>query len=80
VAERGIRVVGVAPGDIATHRDHDSRRARAGEEFARFARVNPLGRRGAPDDVARAVRFLVSPAAAYITGTTLVVDGGRSSY
>ena len=36
----------------------------------------PLGRLGRPDDIAHAVRFLASPAAAYITGATLHVNGG----
>ena len=36
----------------------------------------PLGRMGKPEDVARAVVFLASPAANYITGTNLVIDGG----
>jgi 3-oxoacyl-[acyl-carrier protein] reductase len=36
----------------------------------------PLGRFGEPDDIAAAVAFLASPAAAYITGQTLTVDGG----
>jgi NAD(P)-dependent dehydrogenase (short-subunit alcohol dehydrogenase family) len=36
----------------------------------------PLGRFGAPEDVARAVVFLSSPAASYITGTNVVIDGG----
>ena len=38
----------------------------------------PLGRVGAPEDVAQAVSFLVSPAAAYITGEVLRVDGGMA--
>jgi NAD(P)-dependent dehydrogenase (short-subunit alcohol dehydrogenase family) len=36
----------------------------------------PLGRFGSPEDVARAVAFLASPAASYITGTNIIVDGG----
>ena len=36
----------------------------------------PLGRMGEPDDVARLALFLASPAAAYMTGSTVVVDGG----
>ena len=36
----------------------------------------PLGRFGAPEDVARSMVFLSSPAASYITGTNLVIDGG----
>ena len=36
----------------------------------------PLGRFGAPEDVAKAVAFLASPAASYITGTNLIIDGG----
>jgi NAD(P)-dependent dehydrogenase (short-subunit alcohol dehydrogenase family) len=38
----------------------------------------PLGRIGDPDDIARAVEFLVGPGGEYVTGQTLVVDGGLS--
>jgi NAD(P)-dependent dehydrogenase (short-subunit alcohol dehydrogenase family) len=41
-----------------------------------FARMTPLGRVGMPEDVAKAVLFLVSEDASYITGQTLGVDGG----
>lgn len=72
LAPRRIRVNGVAPGVIMTDM---SRRIRevAGEEVS--ARI-PLGRFGEPEDVARAVRFLASPEAGYITGEVLHVTGG----
>ena len=62
----------VAPGFIETDMT-----AQLPEEArdALFERI-PLGRFGAPDDVAGAVRFLVGPAAGYITGQCLAVDGG----
>jgi NAD(P)-dependent dehydrogenase (short-subunit alcohol dehydrogenase family) len=37
---------------------------------------NPMGRMASPDDIARAVAFIASPAAAFITGANLVIDGG----
>jgi NAD(P)-dependent dehydrogenase (short-subunit alcohol dehydrogenase family) len=73
-AADGIRVNAVAPGWIetpmSTRAQQDDARRRAID-----ARI-PLGRWGRADDVARAVRFLVSDDAAYITGTVLNVDGG----
>lgn len=41
-----------------------------------LARHHPLGRLGEPEDIARAAAFLCSDAASWITGTTLIVDGG----
>lgn len=72
LASRGITVNMVAPGFIAT--DMTS----VLPEKARDAMVGeiPLGRMGAPEDVAGAVLFLVSDGAAYITGQALNVDGG----
>jgi len=71
---RGIRVNAVAPGYIETALTE------ALPESAREAILaqTPLGRLGEPADVARVVRFLVSDAAAFVTGQTLVVDGGFS--
>jgi 3-oxoacyl-[acyl-carrier protein] reductase len=69
---RGIRVNAIAPGYIATELTD------ALPEAAREAILGqtPLGRLGDPADVARAVRFLVSDAAAFVTGDVLAVDGG----
>jgi len=72
VGSRGITVNVVAPGFIVTDMTD------ALNEQARQALLDqvPLGRLGSPDDVAHAVAFLVSPAAGYITGETLHVNGG----
>lgn len=66
-ARFGVRVNAVAPGPIDTP-------ARAGDDH--LGDKVPLGRRGVPDDIGNAVAFLASPAASYITGHILVVDGG----
>jgi 3-oxoacyl-[acyl-carrier protein] reductase len=72
LGSRGIRVNAIAPGYIATELTD------ALPEQARDAILSatPLGRLGEPEDVARAVRFLVSDAAAFVTGDVLAVDGG----
>ena len=72
LGSRGIRVNAIAPGYIATELTD------ALPEAARDAILGatPLGRLGDPEDVARAVRFLVSDAAAFVTGDVLAVDGG----
>ncbi|MBV7563887.1 SDR family NAD(P)-dependent oxidoreductase [Pseudomonas sp. sia0905] len=70
VAGQGITVNSVAPGWIAT--------AATLPEEARAAAYVPVGRAGHPEEVAAAVAFLASPEASYITGETLVIDGGNS--
>ena len=72
LAGRGVLVNAVAPGYIETDMTSDL------PEAARTALMSniALGRLGRPEDIAPAVRFLAGPGAAYITGQTLVVDGG----
>jgi len=78
LAGDGVRVVQVAPGAIATPinetmmADEDQR----GEVLAQI----PLGRIGDPDEIAAAIAWVAGPQAAYVTGTTLFVDGGMTTY
>jgi 3-oxoacyl-[acyl-carrier protein] reductase len=71
VARRGITVNAVAPGFIETDMTKDL--------VADVVKAIPARRAGQPEDVAAAVRFLASDDAAYVTGTTLFVDGGMSA-
>jgi NAD(P)-dependent dehydrogenase (short-subunit alcohol dehydrogenase family) len=64
-----VRVVAVAPGAIATERN---------VEADELAPEIPLGRPGTPEEVAAVVAWVCSPEAAYITGTSILVDGGLS--
>ncbi|MFN3844513.1 MAG: SDR family NAD(P)-dependent oxidoreductase [Paracoccaceae bacterium] len=68
----GIRVNCIAPGAIATERTA----AEAGDYSGTWSKVTPLRRVGTPGDIAGPVVFLCSPAASFITGQTLWVDGG----
>ena len=70
VAGDGIRVVGVRPGLIATEIHAPGRLERLGS-------TPPLGRPGRAEEVAAAIVWLASPAASYVTGTSLDVGGGR---
>jgi len=72
VARRGVTVNAVAPGVIETEMTKDG-------VAERLLQLIPARRPGRPEEVAAAVRFLASPAASYITGTTIFVDGGLSA-
>jgi 3-oxoacyl-[acyl-carrier protein] reductase len=72
IGSRNITVNCVAPGFI----DTDMTKVLSDEQKASLLQSIPLGRLGSPEEIAAAVLFLASPAAAYITGTTLHVNGG----
>jgi 3-oxoacyl-[acyl-carrier protein] reductase len=74
LAGRGVCVNAVAPGFIAT----DMTSGLEGKAAEGLLGSIPLGRVGEADEIARAVAFLAGPGGAYITGQTLVVDGGLS--
>lgn len=72
LASRGVLANAVAPGFIET----DMTASLPDEVRESMLASVPLGRIGTPEDVARVVRFLVGPAASYMTGQVVVVDGG----
>jgi 3-oxoacyl-[acyl-carrier protein] reductase len=75
LASRGITVNAIAPGFIET----DMSAAvlnKAGDQLVK--KLIPMRRLGKPDDIAQVAVFLASPAASYVTGQVLVVDGGLS--
>ncbi|MDM5175796.1 3-oxoacyl-ACP reductase FabG [Massilia sp. DJPM01] len=72
IGSRNITVNCIAPGFI----DTDMTKALSAEQHSGLLTQIPLGRLGAPEDIAHAVAFLAGPQAAYITGTTLHVNGG----
>ena len=72
----GIRVNAIAPGSVETPVTISRT---VPERDAALKALIPLGRRGAPDDVGKLVLFFASDLSAYVTGQTLVVDGGATS-
>ena len=72
LAPQGVRVIGVAPGAVATpiNEDLDPESLKSLEAYV------PLGRMAQPEEIASVVAFLAGPGAGYMTGTTVVVDGG----
>lgn len=79
VGPRGIRVIGLLPGRIDTDRvrELDALSGDAAGVRAESEATIPLRRYGAPEEFGRAAAFLLSPAASYLTGVMLPVDGGQ---
>jgi NAD(P)-dependent dehydrogenase (short-subunit alcohol dehydrogenase family) len=76
-ADRGIRVNAVAPGTIWTERVRSLPDEPGGTEYVEeIKKLHPMGRLGEPIEVARAIAFLASDEASFITGAILPVDGG----
>jgi len=76
--EQNIRVNSVCPGDTDTPmlRNEAEQLGEQVDDFLSDAAARPLPRIGQPDDIARAVLYLVSDASSFVTGTSLIVDGG----
>jgi glucose 1-dehydrogenase len=78
VARDRIRVNGIAPGAIRTPINKEA--WETSEALEKLLKLIPYGRIGEPDDVARAAVWLASDESDYITGTSLVIDGGMTLY
>ncbi|WP_048645734.1 SDR family NAD(P)-dependent oxidoreductase [Nitratireductor soli] len=76
LAADGIRVNGVAPGYIRTAQLLSEKHSLGPEGAEKASAFIPLGRLGEPEDIADVIHFLASPAARYLTGQVLTVDGG----
>jgi NAD(P)-dependent dehydrogenase (short-subunit alcohol dehydrogenase family) len=80
-ADQGVRINAVCPGPVETPMIYSSWQRGVGEvEGRRLAQAMcPVGRLASPIEIAEAIRFLASSEASFITGSTLSVDGGKSS-
>jgi 3-oxoacyl-[acyl-carrier protein] reductase len=76
LARSGIRVNGIAPGYIRTAQLLSPVHSLGPEGAEKAAEFIPMGRLGEPEDIADVILFLASPSARYMTGQTVVVDGG----
>ena len=70
---RGVRVVGVSPGPVATERLLELK------DSVKSSAARPFGRAATPEEIAAAVVFLAAPASGYTSGTVLTIDGGISA-
>jgi NAD(P)-dependent dehydrogenase (short-subunit alcohol dehydrogenase family) len=81
LGEHGVRANAIHPGGIQTMIGGETTDPEAAAEQAQqFTQMVPLGRYGQPDDIAGAATFLASDLAKYVTGESLVVDGGWTSW
>jgi len=78
---QGIRINCICPGDVETPMlpEDAKRRGLSWEEYLKGAANRPLGRIGRPEEIARAVLFLASEDASFMTGSPLIVDGGGTA-
>jgi NAD(P)-dependent dehydrogenase (short-subunit alcohol dehydrogenase family) len=74
--KRGARINSVSPGIISTAMGMQELNGDSGKVMKAMIEMSAAGRIGTPDDIAAAVDFLLSPAASFITGADLTVDGG----
>lgn len=81
LAPHKIRVNSIAAGDINTEASANIVEEKSGlGASTRYVRTTPWGRRGTPRDIGNAVAYLVSDEASFVTGATLLVDGGYLTY
>ena len=76
LADKNIRVNGIAPGLIRTAQSLNTEHSVGPEGLEAMTPGIPLGRIGSPEDIANVIAFLASEDAAYMTGQILTVDGG----